>query len=71
MRQVQITVGAVSATGAVLALMVNPWFALVPLAAGCGLLFAGISGFCGLALVLAKMPWNRAAQCQSDSSSGN
>jgi rhodanese-related sulfurtransferase len=69
MRQVQIVVGAVSATGAVLALTVNPWFALVPLATGCGLLFAGISGFCGLALVLAKMPWNRAAKGQSDSSS--
>jgi rhodanese-related sulfurtransferase len=60
MRQVQIAVGAICATGAALALVVNPWFALVPLATGCGLLFAGLTGFCGLALVLAKMPWNRA-----------
>lgn len=61
MRQVQIVVGGVSAAGAALALVVNPWFALIPLATGCGLLFAGLTGFCGLALVLAKMPWNRNA----------
>ena len=59
MRQVQIIVGAVSGTGALLALTVDRWFAVVPLVMGCGLLFAGITGFCGLALLLAKMPWNR------------
>jgi len=65
MRQVQITVGFISASGAVLALAVNPLFALVPLVMGCGLLFAGITGTCGLALLLAKMPWNRARICGS------
>lgn len=64
MRQVQIAVGLVSATGAALALAVNPWFAVVPLLMGCGLLFAGLTGTCGLALLLAKMPWNRAATCE-------
>jgi rhodanese-related sulfurtransferase len=59
MRQVQIVVGSLSAAGAALALTVNPWFALIPLVTGGGLLFAGLSGFCGLALVLARMPWNR------------
>jgi rhodanese-related sulfurtransferase len=65
MRQVQITVGFISASGAVLALAVNPLFASVPLVMGCGLLVAGISGTCGLALLLAKMPWNRAQSCGS------
>ena len=65
MRQVQITVGFLSASGAVLALAVSPFFAIVPLVMGCGLLFAGISGTCGLALLLAKMPWNRAQSCGS------
>ena len=65
MRQVQITVGFLSASGAVLALVVSPLFAIVPLVMGCGLLFAGISGTCGLALLLAKMPWNRARSCGS------
>jgi rhodanese-related sulfurtransferase len=60
MRQVQISVGFISALGAVLALFVNPLFALLPLVTGCGLLFAGLSGTCGMALLLARMPWNRA-----------
>jgi len=60
MRQVQIVVGLVSATGAALALTVNSWFALLPLVTGCGLLVAGLTGFCGLAVFLAKMPWNQA-----------
>jgi rhodanese-related sulfurtransferase len=59
MRQVQVVVGTISAAGAALALTVNPWFAVIPLATGCGLLFAGLTGFCGMALLLARMPWNR------------
>jgi rhodanese-related sulfurtransferase len=58
-RQVQIVVGSLSAIGAILALTVNSWFAILPLFLGCGLLFAGITGTCGLALLLARMPWNR------------
>ena len=26
---------------------------------GAGLVFAGLTGFCGLAVLLAKMPWNK------------
>ena len=59
MRQVQLTIGLISLSGAVLALTVNPWFALIPAFTGAGLTFAGATGFCGLALLLAKMPWNR------------
>ena len=65
MRQVQIVVGTLTATGAVLALTVNPRFVIIPLLMGCGLLFAGITGFCGLALLLAKLPWNRLQNCGS------
>ena len=67
MRQVQITVGFLSAAGAALALTVNPLFAIIPLVIGCGLLFAGLTGFCGLALVLAKMPWNKTSSCRTPS----
>ncbi len=59
MRQVQIVVGTLSIAGAGLALAVNPWFAILPLFLGCGLVFAGITGTCGMALMLARMPWNR------------
>jgi rhodanese-related sulfurtransferase len=65
MRQVQITVGFISAVGAVLALALDPLFAIIPLVIGCGLLFAGITGTCGLALLLAKMPWNHSQSCRS------
>ena len=61
MRQVQLTVGAISATGAALALLVDFRFAMISLIMGCGLAFAGLTGICGLALLLAKLPWNRAA----------
>jgi len=67
MRQVQIVIGIISATGAALALAVNPWFAILPLITGGGLLFAGVTGYCGLALVLAKMPWNKSVSCNSTS----
>jgi rhodanese-related sulfurtransferase len=59
MRQVQIVVGSLSIVSAMLALTVNAWFAVVPLFLGCGLLFAGTTGWCGMALLLAKMSWNR------------
>jgi rhodanese-related sulfurtransferase len=67
MRQVQITVGFVSAIGAALALSVDLKFALIPLVMGCGLLFAGLTGYCGLALVLAKMPWNKTGNGKTSS----
>ena len=71
MRQVQIVVGAVSAIGAGLALAVHPWFAVIPLIMGAGLLFAGLTGVCGLALALAKMPWNKTQNCKADSCCAN
>ena len=67
MRQVQIVVGFFAAVGAVLALAVNPLFALLPLVVGSGLLFAGLTGYCGLAMVLAKMPWNKTSSSNSAS----
>lgn len=36
-----------------------PWFHALSGFIGAGLIFAGISGFCGLARLLLKMPWNR------------
>ncbi|WP_109489091.1 rhodanese-like domain-containing protein [Occallatibacter savannae] len=59
MRQVQIVVGSLSVLSALLALTVSSWFALIPLLLGSGLLFAGLTGTCGMAILLARMPWNR------------
>lgn len=59
MRQVQISAGLLVLVGLALGVWVHP--ALFGLAAfvGAGLTFAGATGFCGMAKVLALMPWNR------------
>lgn len=59
MRQVQITIGVCVLVGSLLAVYVDPCWVYLPMFFGAGLIFAGVTGFCGLALILAKMPWNR------------
>ena len=59
MRQVQIVAGSLILLGAVLGFACSSWWFLLPTFVGAGLLFAGISGFCGMALLLMHMPWNR------------
>lgn len=58
-RQVRIAAGALVALGAALSALVSPWFLIVPGFVGCGLVFAGMTDYCGMGLLLAKMPWNR------------
>lgn len=58
-RQVHLVIGLISVTGAILAMTVHPLFAILPLFIGCGLLVHATTGWCGLAVLLAKMPWNR------------
>ncbi|MCA9103306.1 MAG: rhodanese-like domain-containing protein, partial [Planctomycetales bacterium] len=58
-RQVRIVAGLLVLLGAVLALTVNVWFALLSAFVGAGLTFAGITDTCGMAMLLAHMPWNQ------------
>jgi rhodanese-related sulfurtransferase len=58
-RQVQIGAGTLVLLGVLLGALVAPEFYLISGAVGAGLTFAGISGFCGMARLLAWMPWNR------------
>jgi len=59
MRQVQIAAGSLVLLGALLGYLVAPaWFALSAFVGG-GLVFAGVSGFCGMARLLMLAPWNR------------
>ena len=60
-RQVQIAAGSLVLIGVILAATVSPWFVGISAFVGAGLTFAGISGWCGMAKLLAVMPWNRAA----------
>ncbi|WP_039057084.1 rhodanese family protein [Enterobacter sp. Bisph1] len=59
MQQVQIVAGSLILLGVVLGYAVDIRFFLLSGFVGAGLLFAGLSGWCGMALLLAKMPWNR------------
>lgn len=59
MRQVQITAGALILAGVLLSLTVSTAFVALSAFVGAGLVMAGTTGWCGMARLLAKMPWNR------------
>jgi rhodanese-related sulfurtransferase len=58
-QQVQIAIGLILLIINLLAyLFGSAWFVLTAIM-GVGLFLAGVTGFCGLAIVISKMPWNR------------
>jgi rhodanese-related sulfurtransferase len=61
MRQVQIAAGLLVLAGVVLGFLVSPGFFGLSAFVGAGLTFAGATGFCGMARLLALAPWNRRA----------
>lgn len=65
-RQVRIAAGALAAAGGILALTVNRRFAALPAFVGSGLVFAGVTDTCGMAALLSRLPYNRAAGCDVD-----
>jgi rhodanese-related sulfurtransferase len=58
-RQVRIVAGFLVLVGAILAIAVHPYFAGLSAFIGGGLMFAGITDTCGMAMLLARMPWNQ------------
>lgn len=58
-RQVMIAAGSLVLLGVVLGQFVASGFYAVPAFVGAGLTFAGVTGWCGMAKILALMPWNR------------
>ena len=58
--QRQVQIGAGSLVGTMLGLFVSPWLFAVPAFVGTGLIMAGLTGFCGMARILMRAPWNRA-----------
>ena len=57
-RQVRIVAGSLVLTGVLLGWFVHRGFFGLSAFVGAGLVFAGITDFCGMGLLLAKMPWN-------------
>jgi glyoxylase-like metal-dependent hydrolase (beta-lactamase superfamily II)/rhodanese-related sulfurtransferase len=58
-RQVRIAAGALTSAGGVLAVAASPWFGLVPAFVGAGLVYAGVTDRCGMAMLLGRLPYNR------------
>lgn len=59
MRQVMLSAGSLVLIGTLGALFITPAFIYLAVFVGAGLAFAGATGWCGMALLLGKMPWNK------------
>lgn len=58
-RQVLIVAGSLILIGFIGAHIVHEGFRFIIPLIGLGLLFSGITGWCGMAVLLSKMPWNK------------
>ena len=58
-RQVRIVAGSFVLLGVLLGYFVHPGFLGIAGFVGAGLIFAGIANWCGMAVLLGKMPWNQ------------
>jgi hypothetical protein len=59
MRQVFITAGSLMLVGLLLGWLLSPWWLLLSAFVAAGMVFSGVTGTCGMAALLAKMPWNQ------------
>ena len=58
-RQTQLSIGVIILIASTLSYCVNINFVFLLFAVGCGLSIAGLTGFCGLAMILVRAPWNK------------
>ena len=58
-RQVRIAAGTIVLAGVLLAHFANPAFIWLSGFVGAGLAFAGITDWCGMGMLIAKLPWNQ------------
>ena len=64
-RQVRIAAGALVVLGAALSVLVHPYWIGLAAFVGAGLVFAGVTDTCCMALLLARMPWNQRIEMQA------
>jgi rhodanese-related sulfurtransferase len=62
-RQVRIGAGSLVLLGILLGWLVHPAFLGLSAFVGAGLAFAGVTDWCGMGLLLARMPWNQRGAC--------
>jgi rhodanese-related sulfurtransferase len=58
-RQVRIAAGSLVLIGLILGVLVHPYLLALSAFVGAGLVVAGITDWCGMGLLLARMPWNQ------------
>ncbi|MGB5452309.1 MAG: rhodanese-like domain-containing protein [Sedimenticolaceae bacterium] len=62
-RQVQIAVGSLLILKVLFGFTVHELFFVAGAAIGAGLIAAGVTRWCGMAQLIARMPWNRRRDC--------
>ncbi len=65
-RQVQLSAGLIVLLSSLLSIYVDQRIAWAAAFVGGGLTSAGLTGFCGLARLLAVMPWNQTLPCSGE-----
>ena len=70
MRQTQIVIGAGVLAGTLAGAFIHPACLVLPGIFGTGLIVAGSTGTCGLAVALSWMPWNRSKESATSCSTG-
>lgn len=58
-RQVRLIAGLMILAGTVLSITLAPAWIYLAMFVGAGLTFAGLTNVCGMAFLLAKLPWNK------------
>lgn len=58
-RQTQMVNGLIVFLGTIFGALLDPIFYIIPGFMGLGLISAGYTGWCGMAKLIAKMPWNK------------
>lgn len=58
-RQVRIAAGLLVSIGIAMSLLVHPAFIGLSAFVGLGLIFAGVTDWCGMGMLIARLPWNR------------
>ena len=63
-RQVRVAAGLLALLGVTLGYALHPGFFALSAFVGAGLVFAGITDWCGMGLLLSRAPWNRRSNCR-------
>ena len=65
-RQVQVTIGSLLVLKVIFGFTVHELFFVLSALIGSGLIVAGLTRWCGMARLIAKMPWNRSGDCTEE-----